>query len=57
MTQVRVRPGEPVERALRNLKKQVDREGILKAFKSRRFYEKPSVRRRLKSKNAKRYNR
>lgn len=55
MPSVKVRPGEPLDRALRNLKKNIDKEGILKAAKSKRFYDKPSVKKRAKSKAAKKY--
>ncbi len=55
MPSVKVRPGEPLDRALRNLKKSIDKEGILKAAKSKRFYDKPSVKKRAKSKAAKKY--
>jgi small subunit ribosomal protein S21 len=55
MPAVKVRPGESIERALRNLKKNLDKEGILKAAKAKRFYDKPSVRKRAKSKAAKKY--
>ena len=52
MTSVKVRPGEPIDKALRVLKKKVDKEGILKVAKARRFYDKPSVRERAKAKAA-----
>ena len=50
MTSVKVRPGEPIDKALRALKKKIDKEGILKAAKAHRFYDKPSVKSRAKSK-------
>ncbi len=43
---------DDVERAFKELKKRVNREGILKELKLRRFYEKPSERRKRKSKEA-----
>ncbi|EPP34386.1 ribosomal protein S21 [Chlamydia ibidis] len=55
MPSVKVRVGEPVDRALRVLKKKVDKEGILKTAKARRFYDKPSVKKRAKSKAAAKY--
>lgn len=55
MPSVKVRVGEPVERALRILKKKVDKEGIMKASKAHRFYDKPSVKKRAKSKAAAKY--
>ena len=42
-----------MERALRRLKKKVDREGTIKAIRNRRAYEKPSERKRRKMKAAK----
>jgi small subunit ribosomal protein S21 len=41
-----------VERALRRLKKKVDREGTLKVVRSHRHFEKPSEKRRRKEKAA-----
>ena len=52
LTEIKLKKGEPVERALRRLKKKVDREGTLKTVRSRRQYEKPSERRRRKEKVA-----
>ncbi|NGX31709.1 MAG: 30S ribosomal protein S21 [Chlamydiae bacterium] len=52
MSQVKVRMGEPLDKALRALKKKLDREGVMKAVKNHRYYDKPSVKKRLKSKNA-----
>lgn len=43
---------EDVDRAIRELKKRVNREGILKDLKLRRFYEKPSERKKRKLKEA-----
>ena len=52
MTEIKLKKGEPVEKALRRLKKKVDREGILKEVRTHRHYEKPSERRRRKLKVA-----
>ena len=52
MTEIKLRKGEPVERALRRLKKKLDREQTLKKFRERRRFEKPSARRRRKEKAA-----
>lgn len=49
---VKVRMGEPIDKALRVLKKKLDKEGIMKAAKAHRFYDKPSVKKRAKSKAA-----
>ena len=50
MPNVKVRTGESIDKALRALKKKLDKEGIMKAAKAHRFYDKPSVRKRAKSK-------
>ena len=50
MTEIKLKKGEPVDRALRRLKKKVDREGTLKIVRSRRQFEKPSAVRRRKEK-------
>lgn len=55
MTSVRVRPGESVDKALRALKKKLDKEGVMKSAKAHRFYDKPSVKSRAKSKAALKY--
>ena len=52
LTEIKLKKGEPVDRALRRLKKKVDREGTLKVVRSRRQYEKPSAVRRRKEKVA-----
>ncbi len=55
MPSVKVRTGEPIDKALRALKKKLDKEGIMKAAKAHRFYDKPSVKSRAKSKAALKY--
>lgn len=55
MTSVKVRIGEPLDKALRALKKRLDKEGVMKAVKAHRFYTKPSVAKRAKSKAALKY--
>lgn len=57
VTSVKVRIGEPLEKALRILKKKLDKEGVMKAAKAHRFYDKPSVKSRAKSKAALKYRR
>ena len=56
MTEVKVKRGEPIEKALRRMKKRMDKEGILKAMRNRRFYEKPSEVKRRLAKRSKRRN-
>ena len=55
MTRVKLRPGDSVDKALRALKKKLDKEGVMKAAKAHRFYDKPSVKKRAKSKAAAKY--
>jgi small subunit ribosomal protein S21 len=52
LTEIKLKKGEPVERALRRLKKKVDREGTLKTVRANRRFEKPSEKRRRKEKVA-----
>jgi len=52
MTEIKLKKGEPVERAIRRLKKKMDRELTLKKYRERRRFEKPSARRRRKEKAA-----
>lgn len=55
MPSVKVRAGESIDKALRVLKKKLDKEGIMKSAKAHRFYDKPSVKSRAKSKAALKY--
>jgi small subunit ribosomal protein S21 len=55
MTIVKVRSGESIDKALRALKKRLDKEGVMKTVKAHRFYVKPSVAKRAKSKAAVKY--
>jgi small subunit ribosomal protein S21 len=52
LTEIRLKRGEPVERALRRLKKKIDREGTLKEVRNHRHFEKPSEKKRRKMKIA-----
>jgi small subunit ribosomal protein S21 len=52
LTEIKLKKGEPVDRALRRLKKKIDREGTLKAVRDNRRFEKPSAKRRRKEKVA-----
>jgi small subunit ribosomal protein S21 len=50
---VQVRKGETIDKALRRLKKQLDREGVIHEVRDRRYFEKPCAKRRRKKKAAK----
>ena len=52
LTEIKLKKGESVEKALRRLKKRIDREGTLREVRNHRHYEKPSERRRRKMKVA-----
>lgn len=50
--EVKIRRGEPMDRALRRLKKRLDREGVIRDVRAKRYFEKPSEIRRRKKKIA-----
>lgn len=52
VTEVKVRKGETIDKAIRRLKKKLDREGIMRELRARRHYEKPSEQRRRKEARA-----
>ena len=47
---VKVKQGEPAERALRRLKKRLDREGVIRDVRAKRYFEKPCQSKRRKKK-------
>lgn len=57
MTVVRLRVGDSVDKALRILKKRLDKEGVMKSVKAHRYYLKPSIKKRAKAKAARKYKR
>lgn len=52
MIQVKLKRGETVEKALKRLKKIMDKEGMMKQLRANRYFEKPSEKRRRKSARA-----
>ena len=52
MPRVEVLSDEPLEKALRRFKRMLEREGILKALKAKKHYEKPSERKRREMRQA-----
>ena len=50
--EIKIRKGEPIERALRRLKKRLDREGVIRDVRAKRYFEKPCEVRRRKKKVA-----
>ena len=49
---INIKDNEPLERALRRFKKKIEREGTLRQVKARKHYEKPSVKKRRKIREA-----
>ena len=47
MVGIIVQEHEPIDRALRRFKKKYERAGILKEFRRRTFFEKPSVKNKM----------
>ena len=54
MVFVKLREGEGVEEALRRLKRECERNGILKEIKRREHYVSPGIKRKLKAAEARR---
>ena len=54
MAEVKIERKEDFEKALRKFKMQCKREGIIKKFRERQYYTKPSQRRREKTKKKRR---
>lgn len=50
---IQIKKGETVDKALRRLKKKLDREGTLRDLRDKRYFEKPCMVRRRKEKIAK----
>ena len=52
MIVVKVKKGEQIDKAIKRLKKTMDKEGIIKQVRAERYFEKPSERKRKKSARA-----
>ena len=48
MVGIVVSENEPIDRAIKRFKKKYERSGVLKEFKKRAYFTKPSVKRRMK---------
>lgn len=46
MVEVKLKRGEHVDKALRRLKKKMDKEGTMKEIRNHRYFDKPSEKRR-----------
>ena len=53
MAKVNIRTDEPIDRALKRLKRQLDRDDVMRECRRRRYYQKPSAVKRQKMKEAK----
>ena len=52
MSEIKVQKGESVDSALRRFKRSCQKAGVLSEVRKREHYEKPSVKRKLKSEAA-----
>ena len=52
MASVKVRKNESTEKAMKRFKRKVEKEGIMRDIKKYRYYRKPSVKKKEKSKAA-----
>jgi small subunit ribosomal protein S21 len=50
--EIKLRKGEPIDRAIRRLKKRLDREGVIRDVRAKRYFEKPSDKKRIARKVA-----
>jgi small subunit ribosomal protein S21 len=48
--EIKIRKNEPIDRAIRRMKKKLERENIIKGVRAKRYYEKPCEKRRRKEK-------
>jgi small subunit ribosomal protein S21 len=53
MIQVNLSKDESVERALKRLKRKLDRDDVIKECRNRQYFEKPSAKKRRRMKEAK----
>lgn len=57
MSEIKVGDNESLENALKRFKRQCSRSGVIGEARKRKYYEKPSVRRKLKSEEARKKKR
>ena len=48
MVGIMIAENEPIDRAIKRFKKKYERSGVLKEFKKRAYFTKPSVKKRMK---------
>lgn len=56
MTGIKLKPNETIDSALKRFKKETSKSGVMAEIKKRKHYEKPSVKKKLKSEAARRKN-
>lgn len=52
MIKVAIKEGESVDRALKRFKRKVEQSGILKEVRKRQYFQKPSIKRKVKARSA-----
>jgi small subunit ribosomal protein S21 len=52
VVEVRLKKGETIDKALKRLKKLLDKEGLMKQLRATRYFEKPSEKRKRKEARA-----
>jgi len=53
LPEIEIKKDESFEAALRRFKKKIEQEGILREVRDRKYYEKPSAKRRKRAKSTK----
>ena len=48
--EIKIRTNEPIDRAIRRMKKKLERENIIKGTRAKRYFEKPCEKRRRREK-------
>ncbi len=54
MAHIEIYDDEPLEKALKRFKRKVEKEGIIREFKKRQYYQKPSAKRHEQEKSRQR---
>jgi small subunit ribosomal protein S21 len=49
VVEIKLKRGESIDKALRRLKKKLDKEGTMREIRNHRYFEKPSAKRRKKA--------
>ena len=56
MSGITIKPNESIDSALKRFKRETSRSGVMAEIKKRKHYEKPSVKKKLKSEAARKKN-